>query len=82
MEVPGTTINCLYCQAVLSFSGLPAVRYADHLSQQHRILFRQVSCAGRKSAHKIQNKKLMKSGLNCCSPHSRMTSSRGQSKLN
>ena len=53
MEVPGTTINCLYCQAVLSFSGLPAVRYADHLSQQHRILFRQVSCAGPKSAHKI-----------------------------
>ena len=37
------TINCLYCKAVLSFSGLPAVRYADHLSQEHRILFEQVT---------------------------------------
>ena len=37
-----TTINCIYCKAVLSFSGLPAVRYADHLSQEHRIIFGQV----------------------------------------
>ena len=38
-----TTINCIYCKAVLSFSGLPAVRYADHLSQEHRIIFGQVN---------------------------------------
>ena len=55
------TISCDYCKAVLSFQGLPAVRwdlidisesewslmifcrYADHLSNEHRILFQQVS---------------------------------------
>ena len=36
------TISCVYCKAVLSFQGLPAVRYADHLSNEHRILFEQV----------------------------------------
>ena len=57
------TISCDYCKAVLSFQGLPAVRwdhpvplsllkgfslifsrYADHLSNEHRILFQQVPC--------------------------------------
>lgn len=51
------TISCDYCRAVLSFQagpstggchvtftqGLPAVRYADHLSNEHRILFQQVT---------------------------------------
>jgi len=36
-----TTISCIYCKAVLAFQGLPAVRYADHLSNEHRILFQQ-----------------------------------------
>ena len=40
------TISCVYCKAVLSFQGLPAVRYADHLSNEHRILFEQVSLSG------------------------------------
>lgn len=35
------TISCVYCRAVLQFQGLPAVRYADHLSNEHRILFQQ-----------------------------------------
>lgn len=37
-----TTISCLYCEAVLSFSGLPAWSYAAHLSQEHKILVKQV----------------------------------------
>ena len=37
------TISCIYCKAILSFNGLPAVRYADHLSSEHRILFEQVA---------------------------------------
>jgi len=32
------TIVCLYCRALIAFSGLPANRYSDHLRNEHNIL--------------------------------------------